>query len=124
MIIKHEKLFERNLTDINQIKDILKKLNHIKTKPYLKLDKIKFKIMNFDNTNKLLRQFKLPEFDKENRGRLNTLVEHRNWIAHGKEAICLDNITIAEIREYSNLIENMMNECLLNINSTNILKNV
>ena len=124
LIIKHEKLFERNLTDINQIKDILKKLNHIKTKPYLKLDKIKFKIMNFDNTNKLLRQFKLPEFDKENRGRLNTLVEHRNWIAHGKEAICLDNITIAEIREYSNLIENMMNECLLNINSTNILKNV
>lgn len=124
LIIKHEKLFERNLTDIKQIKDILKKINHIKTKPYLKLDKIKFKIMNFDNTNKLLRQFKLPEFDKENRGRLNTLVEHRNWIAHGKEAICLDNITIAEIREYSNLIENMMNECLLNINSTNILKNV
>lgn len=42
LIIKHEKLFERNLTDINQIKDILKKIAQIKTNPYLNLDKIKF----------------------------------------------------------------------------------
>ena len=116
LIIKHEKLFNRNMTDQNQIKVILDEISHIQTNPKLDLDKIKFKIMNFDNTNDLLREFNLPEFNKENRVHLNTLVKHRNWIVHGKQEICLNEITIENIREYINLIEEMMNEFLLNLN--------
>ena len=38
--------------------------------------------MNFDNTNKLLNEFNIPEFDKRNRVELNTFVKKRNWVAH------------------------------------------
>lgn len=123
LIIKQEKLFERNLTDQNQINVILEEINNIQTNPKLDLDKIKFKILNFDNTNKLLKQFNLPEFDKENRIQLNTLVQHRNWIVHGKQEICLNDITIDNIRAYIDLIEEMMNEFLLNLNSMDLIKN-
>ena len=121
LIIKHAKLFEKNLTDQNQIQKVLEEINQIKLNPQLNADNINFKIMNFDNTNKLLQQFKLPEFNKENRVILNTLVKHRNWVAHGKQEICLNDITLNKIREYVNLIEEMMNEFLLNINDENII---
>ena len=115
LIIKYEKLFERNLTDQNQIKIILDKIDKININPKFDTNKIKFKIMNFDNTNKLFKEFNLPEFNRDNRIKLNTLVKQRNWIAHGVQEVCLNDISVIDIREYVNLIEELMDEFLLNI---------
>lgn len=116
LIINYEGFLERNLSEPEQIKSVLDLIDQIKTNPTLNSEKIKFKIMNFDNTNKLLKRFNIPEFNKKNRIQLNTLVKHRNWIAHGKQEICLNDINTNKIREYINLIEEMMNEFILNIN--------
>lgn len=115
LIIKYEGIFNRNLSDQNEIQNVLKRINEIKLNPSFNIDNIKFKIMNFDNVNKLLKQFNFPEFDLSARVDLNTFVQHRNWVAHGRQNVSLNDITVDKIRLYVDLIENLMDEFLLNM---------